>query len=101
SRSYNEWSFKSAEGEEVISVRGRFTVNNTTAMLEATIGGAGVAMLTSLSIEREVRTGQLETVLTNYQTTDTDIYILYLPNRYLSDKARAFIDYLVENFGEP
>jgi LysR family transcriptional regulator, transcriptional activator for dmlA len=97
--SFNEWVFKSSTGEETISARGRFKVNNTSAMLEAAIGGLGVIMLTSLSVERALNTGELEAVLTNYITPEAEIYVLYLQNRYLSNKARAFIDYLLEHYG--
>lgn len=96
--SFNEWTFTSAAGEETVSVRGRFKVNNTSAMLEAAIGGLGAIMLTSLSVDRAVKAGQLEVVLQDYATPDADIYALYLPNRYLSNKARAFIDYLLEQY---
>lgn len=96
--SFNSWVFSSPSGEETIAVKGRFKVNNTSAMLEAAIAGLGVVMLTSLSVERAISAAQLEAVLTNYPTPDSDIYALYLPNRYLSNKARAFIDYLLEHY---
>ena len=43
-----------------------------------------------------MRRGGWKPVLLDYHSPDTDVYAMYLPNRYLSAKARAFIDYLVE-----
>ena len=96
--SFNQWLFVSGAGAETVPVSGNFRVNNTEAMLEAALGGLGVIMLTSFSVDREIAAGRLEPVLQEYDSPDTDIYALYLPNRYLSTKARVFIDYLVESY---
>jgi DNA-binding transcriptional LysR family regulator len=96
--SANQWQFKSAKGVEKVTVQGRFMVNNIHAMLEAAIGGMGVVMLSSINIDRGIAAGQLEAVLQDYDSPGANIYALYLPNRYLSSKARAFIDYMVSWF---
>ncbi|MCG8610745.1 MAG: LysR family transcriptional regulator [Pseudomonadales bacterium] len=97
---FNEWYFESENGSETVSVHGRFKVNNTTAMLEVAAGGLGVIMLTSFAVQRQIQAGILEPVLENYSTPGSDIYALYLPNRFLSRKARVFIDYLVELYDQ-
>ncbi|MBV1788048.1 LysR family transcriptional regulator [Marinobacterium sp. D7] len=93
---YNHWSFEGPDGVQSVAVGGRLKVNNTSAMLEAAAGGLGVVMLTSFLVDRALAAGQLEQVLHDYQSASPGIYALYLPNRYLSTKARVFIDYLVE-----
>ncbi len=93
---YNQWVFNGKNGPETIAVQGSFRVNNTIAMLEAATSGLGVLMLTSVNVDRAIFAGQLEPVLEDYDTPGPNIYALYLPNRYLSSKARAFIDYMVE-----
>lgn len=93
---YNMWRFEGPNGAETVSVQGRFKVNNTTAMVEAAKGGLGVIKLASFMVARGMANGQLEQVLHEYRSSSSQIYALYLPNRYLSSKARAFIDYLVE-----
>jgi DNA-binding transcriptional LysR family regulator len=96
----NQWIFETAGGVETISVQGRFRVNNINAMLEAAIGGVGVVMLSSINIDSAIAAGQLEPVLQNYNSPGANIYALYLPNRYLSSKARAFLDYMVAWCGD-
>jgi len=93
---YSLWRFEGPEGAESVSVQGRLKANNTTAMVEAAKGGLGVIMLTSFLVDRALAAGRLEQVLQGYRAPSAGIYALYLPNRYLSTKARAFIDYLVE-----
>lgn len=90
------WSFSGPVGEKNVKVSGNFTVNNAQAMLEAGVGGLGVIRLTSIIVSREIESGRLESVLEEYASTGTDIYMMYLPNRYVSKKARAFIDFFTE-----
>lgn len=95
---FNRWYFQGPDGLETVSVSGNFRVNNTEAMLEAALAGAGVVMLTSFASERHIASGELEPVLQDYVSPETDVYVLYLPTRYLSTKARVFIDFLVERY---
>lgn len=98
--SFNQWYFHGADGVQSVAVTGNFTVNNTEAMLRAAIGGLGVIMLTSFTLDRYVSAGLLEPVLEDFDAPDTDVYACYLPNRHLPAKARVFIDYLVNHYGE-
>lgn len=91
---YNHWIFEKNTEIETVEVKGRFSVNNTDAMLEAAIGGMGVIMLTSYTVDKAIASGQLEAVLEEYETPGANIYAMYLPTMYLSSKARAFIDYM-------
>lgn len=91
---YNQWIFDKNTETETVAVKGRFSVNNTDAMLEAAIGGMGVIMLTSYTVDKAITSGQLEAVLEEYETPGPNIYAMYLPTMYLSSKARAFIDYM-------
>jgi DNA-binding transcriptional LysR family regulator len=40
-------------------------------------------------------------VLENYQTPPADIYAVYPQRHQLSGRVRAFVDFLVERFGQP
>ena len=94
----NEWFFNGPAGEERVRVGGNFRVNGSDALREAALGGLGVIRLTSITVDRELASGRLETALDDYASPDTDIYAIYLPNRYLSKKTRVFIDFLSERY---
>lgn len=92
----NEWVFDGPAGEARVEVSGNLLVNGPAALREAAMGGLGVVRLTSFSVSNDISVGRLETVLDDYASPDTDIYLVYLPNRYLSRKTRVFIDFLTD-----
>jgi DNA-binding transcriptional LysR family regulator len=94
----NEWYFNGPAGAERIEVRGNFSVNGPAALREAAVGGLGVVRLTSFVVSQDIAAGRLETALDEYASPDTDIYLAYLPNRYLSKKTRVFIDFLLDGY---
>ncbi|MFN9902340.1 MAG: LysR substrate-binding domain-containing protein [bacterium] len=50
----------------------------------------------------DLRAGTLEPLLPDYEALgnfSSHINAVYLPNRYLSPKVRAFVDFFVERFG--
>lgn len=96
-----EWFFNGPAGEERVRVGGNFRVNGSDALREAALGGLGVIRLTSITVDRELASGCLETALGEYASPDTDIYAMYLPNRYLSKKTRVFIDFLSARYAAP
>lgn len=92
----NEWYFSGPAGEARVEVHGNFYVNGPAALREAALGGLGVVRLTSISVSEDIAAGRLETVLDDYASPDTDIYMVYLPSRYLTKKTRVFIDFLMD-----
>ena len=46
----------------------------------------------------DVQAGRLTAVLSDYVPSERHIHAVYLPNRHLPAKVRAFIDFLVERF---
>ena len=99
------WQFRNNEGRAIdISVTSNFQTNNGEALRLATLSGLGVAMLPAWSVKEHLMAGTLERVLSNYQTTvsdlDTGIYAVYLSRRNLPVKTRLFIDYLAEEFSK-
>lgn len=93
---FNQWHFYGPGGEQSLAVRGSLRVNNTEALLRAAVGGVGVIMATSFTAGGAIAAGALEPVLRQFESKSVDVYALYLPNRYLSAKARVFIDHMVD-----
>ena len=56
-------------------------------------------MLPTFIIGNALQTGRLRSVLSDYVPLERHIYAIYLPNRHLSAKVRAFIDYFLERIG--
>jgi DNA-binding transcriptional LysR family regulator len=84
------------EGEE-IEVNGRYivSVNDARSYLAAALSGLGVAPLPRFMATDALASGQLVPVLEDWTTEPIPLYIVYPPNRHLSNKVRVFVDWLV------
>jgi DNA-binding transcriptional LysR family regulator len=74
-------------------------VNDDDALAEAVMRGLGLALLPTFIIGEALQAGRLRSVLAEYIPLERHIYAVYLANRHVSAKVRAFIDYLLERFG--
>jgi DNA-binding transcriptional LysR family regulator len=74
-------------------------LNDDDALAEAVLKGLGIALLPTFIIGKDLKAGRLQAVLSDHIPLERYIYAIYLPNRYLPTKVRAFIDYLVERIG--
>lgn len=90
----NEWHFRGAEGEVAVRVNGNIRVNNSEAVRELVLGGAGIAVAPAWLIGRELATGKLRPVLQDFTPTPLEIAAVYPSARHLAPKTRAFIDYI-------
>jgi DNA-binding transcriptional LysR family regulator len=88
------WSFQPPY-ERLLLPRS-LTFNNTDAGLRAAIDGLGFAHLPVYVAEPYIRTGALAAVLTSFMTPFGSLSLVWLSNRQLSPKVRAFVDFVVE-----
>jgi DNA-binding transcriptional LysR family regulator len=70
------------------------------AVRTAVAAGLGIGILPIYMAGEALQQGQLIPLLRQYQfVPESAIYLVYLPNRTLSSRVRALIDFLVERFG--
>ncbi|WP_259780795.1 LysR family transcriptional regulator [Aestuariispira ectoiniformans] len=98
----NIWRFPQAGGGDIsVRVDGRLHSNNGDATLEAVKAGLGVARLpTFFFCENELKSGDLEEVLSDYSQARMGVYAVYPHARHLTTKVRVFIDFLVEQLAK-
>lgn len=92
------WHFTGPHGAAKIRIAGNLTVNNSEALRELTLQGAGIAALPDFAIDADLRRGRLEELLHGWQVKPPfapDAHIVWLPDRHLTPKMRAFIDFLL------
>ena len=58
-----------------------------------------MALLPTFLIGEDLQRGALKVALPDYTALERSVYAVYLPNRQLSPKVRALIDFLVARFG--
>ncbi|MEO8626478.1 MAG: LysR substrate-binding domain-containing protein [Betaproteobacteria bacterium] len=93
------WRFQGPSGDISVRASGNLRLNDDEALSQAVLGGLGVALLPTFIIGQELQNGRLQSVLSEYVAMEREIYTVYLRNRHLSAKVRAFIDFLVDRFG--
>ena len=94
----HEWTFLGAEGPIKVQTAGNFQVNNSEALLEALIGGAGISRLPTFVAGRHIASGKLVRLLKQYQMPLQTIYAVFPERRHLPIKVRVFVEFLVERF---
>lgn len=98
----DESSYWKFADNNVPSVAKRLDFANGDAVREAAISGLGVAMLPTFIVHDAVRSGALSIILAKHMRPPIAMYAVHPSTRNQTARARAFIDFLVENFrGEP
>lgn len=87
-----DWKF--AQGITV-RVKPRLTVTSNDAAIEAVIHGMGITRLLSYQIESYRASGQLQTLLAEFEPPPLPVHVIHREGRYASAKVRAFVDLIV------
>jgi DNA-binding transcriptional LysR family regulator len=95
----NEWMFQSPEGTEIrVKVSGNFRANNGEAIRQAVLADLGIAVAPEWIAMKDLESGVLKAILTNYAPTLMDIHAVYPSGRHLSTKVRTYVDFLQQEF---
>ena len=89
--------FEFRRGSELVEVDSRYivSVNDARSYLAAAFAGLGVAPLPCFMARDAIARGTLVPVLQDWHIEPVPLYIVYPPNRHLSNKVRVFVDWLV------
>jgi len=83
----------------VVPVSGTFETDEMDVARAAVIAGLGIGVLPLYMSAEALRRGELVPILRQYEVVpETAIYLVYLPNRTLSSRVRALVDFLVDRF---
>ena len=95
------WHFK-GPGQKTYSVpvAGTVQMNNSLALREALLGGAGITRTPTFVVGEDLKAGRLVPLLTDYETLQISVYLVYPQRRHLSPKVRAFVDFLAQRITE-
>ena len=93
-----EWKFYQNEREISLELTSQFTTNDTSALLNLTLAGGGIAMLPKYLLNEHLASQQLVSILTDWQLPTYQIYALYSSRHKLPLTIRTLVDFLVERF---
>jgi len=85
---------------EVIEIGGNahLTVNESNGYVVALVAGQGVGQITTFQAQGHLERGELVALLPDWPQPTLPVYVVYPPNRHLSAKVRAFVDWTAELF---
>ncbi|MEX0941983.1 MAG: LysR family transcriptional regulator [Pseudomonadales bacterium] len=94
----NETQFVDRGEPFYVRADGNLTTNNTEALRTGLLTGLGVSRAPRWLVGDAIASGELVTILDDYQVEPMNLYAVYPPGRHLPSKVRSFIDYIAEEF---
>ena len=88
------WPFKGPDGPIDVAVEGPLVVNDLDVILEAALGGGGLACLPKSFVAGHIETGRLIRVLEAWYRPISGFFLYYPGHRHTPPALRAFIDFL-------
>lgn len=92
----NDWVFESAGEKQTVRVQPRIVVNGNDGPLEAARQGYGLTRLLSYQVAPQLASGELKTVLGDYEGPDLPVHVIHREGRHGSAKVRSFVDPAVD-----
>jgi DNA-binding transcriptional LysR family regulator len=97
-----QWHLLGSDGvHHQVAINSRLQMNNSLALREALLKGAGVTLTPTFIVGPDIRAGRLRAILSDYNTLEISIYAVYPQRKHLSPKVRAFIDFISEQIQDP
>ena len=88
------WQLQSCNKALEVMAEARLVVNDQEMLLEAAVAGLGVCMLPKFRCAELLRAGQLQRILSEWQSRDTPLSAVYPSAKHLSAKVKVFVEYL-------
>lgn len=92
------WRFNFSGDIKEVKVASNWRSNHPKALLNAVLGGIGIAHLASDIVEPYVQQGQLVTLLDEFQVTDNASWLIYPRKDLMPYRVRLLIEYLLTSF---
>jgi DNA-binding transcriptional LysR family regulator len=92
----NDWVFQSSGEKLTVRVQPRVVVNTNDGPLEAARQGYGLTRLLSYQVAPQLASGELKTVLADYEGPDLPVHVIHREGRRGSAKVRGFVDLAVD-----
>ncbi|MGB5535231.1 MAG: LysR family transcriptional regulator [Thiogranum sp.] len=98
-RDFEYWHLTDSSGKEIKTKIHPYLKASTGEFLkDAAVEGRGIILLPSFIAYKEIERGALVKILKEYKLPQMDAYAIYPQTRHLSQRVRAFVDFLVKRF---
>lgn len=94
------WPFRDEQQTEHLQpVRGHMKFSNAQVCLDAACAGPGITRVPLFVASEAIKRGAVIPVLAQFEAPPLGLFAVYPPGRYLANKSRVLIDFLVNAFG--
>jgi LysR family transcriptional regulator for bpeEF and oprC len=98
SRTGRQFPHLFVQGGEHLEILGTYqlAVNESNALTTAVLAGLGITQVARFGLQHHLDNGTLVRVLPDWSHPPIPLHVVYPPNRHLSAKVRAFVDWATE-----
>ncbi|WP_039787554.1 LysR family transcriptional regulator [Herbaspirillum huttiense] len=90
------WRFVENDLPVAVDVGGDRMASDGGLLRQWAVAGAGVVLKSDYDVQEDLAAGRLETALDDYKEQDINIYAVHSASRYLSRRAKLFLDFLAQ-----
>lgn len=96
---FENWNLYNTEGQLIrIKIAPYLKASNGEFLRDAAVAGSGIILMPTFIVYKEIERGALIPLLTQYTSSQLSTYALYPQTRHLSQRVRAFVDFLIQRF---
>ena len=92
---FTRWEFESENGRHAVEVSGPVQVNDPDAVYALVCAHQGIALLPRWVLGDDLECGELRWLMPDHYPLSQRVSVVYPKTRFLSQRARRFIDFLV------
>ncbi|SEF89687.1 LysR family transcriptional regulator [Nitrosomonas ureae] len=96
---FENWNLYDTEGQPIrTKIVPYLKASNGEFLRDAAVEGAGIILMPAFIVYKEIERGTLIPLLTQYKSSQLSAYAIYPQTRHLSQRVRAFVDFLIQRF---
>lgn len=98
-RDFSSWQLLDSEKRLIkTKIHPHLKASSGEFLREAAVADMGIALLPTFMVYEQIQCGELQPVLIDYKPPLINAYAIYPQTRHLSQRVRAFVDFLVARF---
>lgn len=98
-RSYRVWRFARNGVWSEVQVNGDRSADDASLAREWAVAGAGILLRTPIETARELASGALVRLMSEWETEPYPLHVLLPSGRFVPNRVRSFVDFLAQKFG--
>jgi DNA-binding transcriptional LysR family regulator len=99
-RSHDHWRLQRDNETVDVAIAPVIRADNSEALRQAAVAGCGITLMPTFIIGEDLRAGRLVQILPAWGGTRSWVWAVYPDAHFLPLKVRAFVDFLIAEFGD-